>query len=134
MSSSSTALPYIPGIRSSGGGSPDPTPTPPSTGVTLTAQQLADETGAELSRAERVLAVATQVITEYAPNAPEVIANEAVIRFGGYLLEAGYGAVRVTELGPQKIEATTNHAPAFRNSGAMGLLTRYKRRRAGIIR
>lgn len=101
--------------------------------VTLTAQELADETGADLSRATRVLAVAARLVTDYAPQAPTEALNEACVRFGGYLLASDFGTVRSESLGPQSLEHVTNHAPMFRNSGAAALLTRYKRRRAGAI-
>ena len=101
--------------------------------VTLTAETLAVEIGATEERATRLLVVATEVVTRYAPNAPEVLANEAVIRFAGYLTSADYGAVRSETLGPMSVEYVTNHAAMFRNSGAEALLTRFKRRRAGAI-
>ena len=97
--------------------------------VTLTAAELADGTGATIERATRVLAVAAQLVTDYAPQAP----TEAVIRFAGYLMASDFGAVRAESLGPQSAEYVVNHSPAFRNSGAAMLLTRYKRRRAGAI-
>ena len=63
--------------------------------VTVTAEKLADEAfgnqprnapdDAELARATRVLPVAVQAVTDYAPDA---LADEAVIRFGAYLLQA----------------------------------------------
>ena len=124
----STALPYTPPVDCP---PTDDTPTP--TGVTLTAQQLADETSADLARAERVLPVASQVVVDYAPNAPAAVLNEAVIRFAGYLLASDYGGVRSESLGPMSVDYTVNHAAMFRNSGAAALLTRYKRRRAGAI-
>ena len=101
--------------------------------VTLTAAELADGTGATIERATRVLAVAVQLVTDYAPQAPTEALNEAVIRFAGYLMASDFGAVRAESLGPQSAEYVVNHSPAFRNSGAAMLLTRYKRRRAGAI-
>lgn len=101
--------------------------------VTITAQQLADETGITVDRAERLLTVASQVVTEYAPEAPEAVANEAVVRFAGYLGQADYGTVRDESIGPMSVTYPLNHAAMFRNSGAAALLTRYKRRRAGAI-
>ena len=107
--------------------------------MAVTAQQLANEaisplpSAAELERATRVLSVAVQMVDDYAPNAPDALKDEAVIRFGGYILGSDYGGVRMDELGPQKYEYTTNHAAAFRNCGAAMLLTRYRVRRAGAI-
>ena len=99
----------------------------------MTAQELADETAADLARATRVLPVASQLVVDYAPDAPTAVLNEAVIRFAGYLLASDYGTVRDESIGPMSVTYQMNHAPAFRNSGAAALLTRYKRRRAGAI-
>ena len=93
----------------------------------------ADPDTAEIARVTRLLTVASQVVTDYAPDAPQAVANEAVVRFCGYLYEADYGAIRSDELGPGRLAYVTNHAAAFRFSGAAGLLTRYKRRHAGRI-
>ncbi len=99
----------------------------------LTAQQLADESGAELARAERILAVAQRMVEDYAPAAPEELRNEAIVRFGGYLLGSDYGAVTEEEIGPRRMNYTVNHAAAFRNSGAEMLLTVYRVRRGGVV-
>ena len=113
---------------------PEPTPEPtPASSVTLTAQDLADETAADLDRAERILTVATAIVEEYAPTAPTVLLNEAVIRLGGYLAQSDYGTVREETIGPRSVSYTLNHSMMFRNSGAQALLTRYKVRRAGAI-
>ena len=101
--------------------------------VTVTPQQFADETSADLDRATRVLPVVVEMITRFAPHAPEAVANEAALRFGGYLLGSDFGVIRREELGPMNVEYVTNHAAMFRNSGAASLLTGYKRRRAGAI-
>ena len=45
-------------------------PAPHPSGVTVTARQLGEEANASLQRSERVLAVAIQVVTDYAPGAP----------------------------------------------------------------
>ena len=42
---------------------------------------------------EQVLAVATARVLRYAPEAPDEIHNEAVTRFGGYILWSDYGGV-----------------------------------------
>ena len=101
--------------------------------MAVTAQQLATETGATLERATRLLPVAVQIVTDYAPHAPEVLRDEATIRFAGYLAQSDYGTVRSETLGPMTVERVVNHAAAFRNSGAAMLLTGHKRRRAGAI-
>ena len=103
--------------------------------VTIDAQGVADATGAELGNATRLLAVATQVVQDYAPNAPTVLQDEAVIRFAGYLdtSSATFGAVTSSAVGPLTASYPVNHAAAFRNSGAAALLTAYRRRRAGKV-
>ena len=123
-----TALPYPPppGLK-------DTDPDPSGSGVTVTARQLADESTATLERATRVLAVAVRAVVDYAPAAPAELLDEAVIRFGSYLLTSDVGAVRSETIGPLTVEHVVNHAAAFRNSGAAMLLTRYKIRRAGTI-
>ena len=110
-----------------------PEPTPERSGVTLTAAELATETGAKLDRAERILAVVSATVTEYAPAAPSALLNEAVIRLGGYLAQSDYGTVREESIGNLQRSYQMNHAMAFRNSGAQALITRYKQRRAGVI-
>ena len=103
--------------------------------VTLIAETLAAETGAELEQARRLLAVATETVEKYAPVAPETLQNEAVIRYVGYLSGSDYGGVKSESVGPRSVEYTppSNNGAAFRNSGAAALLTHYKRRRAGAL-
>ena len=101
--------------------------------VTITAQELADETAAGLDRAERILAVATAEVLGYAPHAPDAVANEAVIRLSGYLAQSDYGTIREETIGPRSVSYQMNHSAIFRNSGAQALLTRWKRRRAGLL-
>ena len=123
-----TALPYPP--------PPGAKPVTPSTdtgAVTLTAAQLAEATGAPLAVAERLLQVAARTVLDYAPQAPVVLLNEAVVRLGGYLAQSDFGGVRSETTGPVSVEYNLNHAAAFRNSGAAALLTRHKVRRGGAI-
>ena len=101
--------------------------------MAVTAQLLSDETSADLDRATRVLPVAERMVEDYAPNAPDELKDEATIRFAGYLLGSDYGAIVDETIGPYSQSHQTNHAAAFRNSGAAMLLTRYRVRRAGAI-
>ena len=68
-----------------------------------------------------------------APGAPQAVRDEAVIRFAGYMAGADYGALRGETIGPRSIEYVVNHANAWRNCGAAGLLSPWKVRRAGVI-
>ena len=101
---------------------------------TLTAAELASFLGIEAPRAATLLEVARLRVDTYAPAAPAAMANEAVRRFAGYLNEAdSFGAISQEDIGPLQISRTTNHANAFRNSGAAALLSRWRVRRAGAI-
>ena len=84
-------------------------------------------------RTDQLGAVAAARVEEYAPGAPQVLKDEAVIRFAGYLAQSDFGTIRKEQIGPQSFEYVTNHAAAFRNSGAAALITRWKIRRAGAI-
>ena len=121
-----TAQPFPPPPKAQ----PAPPPTP---GVTITAAELAAEIGADLPRAERILAVAARMVLDYAPEAPVELLNEAIIRFGGYLAQSDFGTIRTETLGPKSVEYQLNHATAFRNCGAAMLLTRHKVRRGGSV-
>ena len=100
--------------------------------VTLTPAGLA-EALPKGAPAARLLPVAVALVQDYAPDAPEALQNEAVIRFAGYLAEARFGAVSSRSVDPLSQEYVVNHAPAFRNCGAAALLTRYRVRRGGAI-
>ena len=68
-----------------------------------------------------------------APGAPQAVRDECVIRYAGYLAQADSGAVVDETIGPMSITYTVNHAAAFRNCGAAGLLAPWKIRHAGAI-
>ena len=92
--------------------------------VTLTAAQLVaalrlSDSPEELAEATRLLAYATEAVTKYAPDAPDVTHNEAARRLAGYAYdqpEAGRGDA---------------YANAGRNSGAWAVLLPYRIHRAG---
>ena len=92
--------------------------------VTLTAAALRDalrlgDTAEETAEATRLLAYATVAVTKHAPDAPDVVHNEAAIRLGAYLYDqpnAGRGAA---------------FADTLRNSGAAAALLPYRIHRAG---
>ena len=83
----------------------------------------------QLAEAERLLPMARAIVQKYAPDAPEAVANESIIRICGYFSEARYGGFVSNET---KIPPAS-HAAAFRNSGAMALVSPWKRRRAGRV-
>ena len=103
--------------------------------VTLSATDLAAAIGASDDVATRLLAVAKAHVERYAPLAPDDVANEAAIRFAGYLNQStGFtGALRSISLGSVDLEVASTHGPAFRNCGAAALVSPWKIRRAGAI-
>ena len=104
--------------------------------VTLTAAQLAGRVkGAaeDSDTAAALLAVASALVEQYAPGAPVALQNEAAVRFAGYLAQSDFGAIPKESIGPRSVDYVTNHASAWRNSGAAMLLSRWRVRRAGAI-
>ena len=104
--------------------------------VTLTVVQLAARVkGAaeDSATAAQLLAVASALVEQYAPGAPVALQNEAAVRFAGYLAQSDFGAIPKESIGPRSVDYVTNHANAWRNSGAAMLLSRWRVRRAGAI-
>ena len=93
------------------------------------------EIGEELTD-ERVQALggaAAALVEAYAPDAPLVIKNEAVIRCAGWLFGQPSSNIRGEAAGELSIEYAPSMQSALRHSGAMALLTAWKVRRAGAI-
>ena len=96
------------------------------------------ELGAALGEADdtvtaRLGATAAALVQRYAPDAPEPIKCEAVIRTAGWLREApSYGARSESE-GEISTGFTPSATSALRASGSMALLTAWKIRRAGAL-
>ena len=115
--------------------------------VTLTAQEFATRLGptnrdvdafdvaTETAAAAAVLDTATEVVTQHAPSAPDVIHNEAAIRVAAYLLarERRRDQGSRTISGGDAVATERLHVghSALRGSGAMALLAPYRIRRAG---
>ena len=90
--------------------------------VKITVAQLAQAirvgtTDEETAQVTRLLAVATQLVTDFTDTAPDVLHDEAVVRIAGYLYDA----------------PTTAYAYALQNSGAAALLIKYRTQRAGKV-
>ena len=77
--------------------------------VTLTAAELAEAIGADSTTATRLLAVATELVNRYAPDAPGPMANEAVIRSAGWLAEQPAASIRSETVG----DIMTSYAPTL---------------------
>ncbi len=101
--------------------------------VSLTAAQLEAALGVETELATRLLGVATELVKRYAPDAPDTVQNEAVIRTAGYLHEQPGAAIRSESAGDISTSYAATHLSALRHSGGMSLLSPWKQRRAGVI-
>ena len=94
--------------------------------VNLTVAQLAaairvGDSTEETAEVTRLLGYATVAVFHHAPDAPDVVHNEAAIRLAGYLFDQPNAASR------------TNYANALRNSGAGRILLPWRVHRAGNV-
>ena len=92
--------------------------------ITLTALELAaamriGDTPEELAEATRQLAFASEAVTRHAPDAPDVIQNEAVIRLAAYNYDRPFAA------------SDGRYSNALRFSGAAAALLPYREHGAG---
>ena len=101
--------------------------------VTLTSSALAQALAINSTLADRLLAVGSALVTRYAPDAPDALSNEATIRVAGWLAEAPSSGARIEAIGDISTTWSPNMTGALRASGAMGLLSPFKVRRAGAI-
>ena len=77
------------------------------------------DTPEETAEVTRLLATATELVTRHAPDAPDAMHNEAMIRVAGYLFDM-----------PQAARGA-GFADVMRNSGAGALLLPWRIHRAG---
>ena len=101
--------------------------------VTISAVEVAAETGADSATAERLLAVASALVEKYGANAPEAVENESVLRISGFLFGQPKASIRAESVGSVSAEYAPSRQSALRHSGAMALLSPFKVRRAGAI-
>ena len=101
--------------------------------VALTTADLEAAAGISSATAVRLLPVATALVEDYAPAAPTALQNEAVVRVAGYLAQTPASTLRRVDVGSVTIDYRAGEKTALRNSGAMALLTSFKRRRAGAV-
>ena len=94
--------------------------------------------GIDVERAQELIDMASARVEAYASGAPESIKSEAIIRLCGYAFESttygGFGAIREMKTGDSSHASVTNHAASFARSGAGGLLSAWRIRRAGAIK
>lgn len=109
----------------------------PSTPAALTAARacLSDglEGGLADDRLDALGATAAALVERYAPDAPQAVKDESVIRCAGYLADMPAASVSRQVIGPMEVEVMPARQSALRNSGAMALLSPWKVRRAGAI-
>ena len=101
--------------------------------VTLSAAELGQAVGVDSTTAARLLAVATELVNRYAADAPGAISNEAAIRAAGWIAEQPAAAISGETEGDIRTSYSPSMLSALRHSGAMGLLSPWKIRRAGAI-
>ena len=89
--------------------------------------------GLDDTRIQRLGAAAAGQVEKYAPVAPQAAKDTAVERCAGWLAGQPAPAVRSETVGDIVTDYAINNVSALRHSGAMALLTMYKRRRAGAI-
>ena len=102
--------------------------------VTLTEAELAAALAVNDTLAARLHPVAVALVERYAPDAPPAVQDEAAIRCAGWLAESPAGAIRSETTGDVRTAFDPGRAlSALRHSGAMGILSGWKARRAGAI-
>ena len=74
----------------------------------------------ETAEATRLLAYATAAVVRHAPDAPDVIHNEAAIRLGAYVYDSPFAA------------ASGRYSNPMRYSGAASILLPYREHRLGL--
>ena len=88
-------------------------------GIRLIPADDADIEDGELQIVRRQCLAAVAIVEQYAPDAPDELLNEAVILTVGYLYDMP--------------PSSSNHANAFRHSGAMALLAWWRNPHSGIV-
>ena len=103
----------------------------------ITATELAEAIAVNQQLADRLHPVCVAMVNQYAPAAPDEIRSEGIIRLAGWLNDQPAAAFRENSVNVNNtiIETKTYMATrgAMLQSGAAGLLSPFKVRRAGVI-
>ena len=83
---------------------------------------------------QRLGAVASALVEQYAPDAPQVLRNEAVLRVVGWLLDAPSSNIRGQTIGPMQVDFAPSQRGALLHSGAKTLLYPFRRKTAGVAK
>ena len=78
------------------------------------------QSASELEEVDSLLAYTTEAVTNHAPDAPDVVHNEAVFRMSGYIYDRPFAS------------AETRFSNGIRNSGAASVLLPYRVHRLGL--
>ena len=84
-------------------------------------------------RAAALGSTAAALVEAYADAAPQAVRDEACVRCAGWLHGQPAASVRTSRVGEIELEFAPSMVGALRHSGAMSLLSPFKRRRAGRI-
>ena len=76
------------------------------------------------------LDTANDRVERYAPDAPESVKTEAVVLMLSYRRLMGQGNITRDKEGDRELEFAVTRVNIFRHSGAMAMLTTYRKRRA----
>ena len=92
---------------------------------------------ADSEKIVRYAAVASVLVERYAPDAPQVIRDEAVLRCAGWIkgtpAALPLNSLRVGPITIRRNPSMSRYSSALRDSGASVLLGPWKVRRAGVI-
>ena len=83
---------------------------------------------------QRLGAVASAVVEAYAPSAPQVLRDEAVIRVAARLLESSPVSVRMESTGDISTSFSPSLTGALLHSGCKSLLYSFRAKRAGVAK
>ncbi|MDE0488484.1 MAG: hypothetical protein OXI07_04750 [Gammaproteobacteria bacterium] len=110
------------------------------TAIRSSASTISDQEGPDDQKSdltifvERFLAFGAVYIEKVAPEAPEEVQNEAVIRLAGYELDRGNSSiVAISRQGTIPAATLVVFSNSFRNSGAQALLLPWTQHGAGIV-
>lgn len=81
---------------------------------------------------QRLGAVAAALVQNYAPDAPQVLRDEGVIRTFGWLLDSPASNLRSTTIGPISYDFAPSQRGALLHSGSKSMLYAYRRKTAGL--
>ena len=109
-----------------------PTTTPTQRAAAVTCLKDALPTSLTDNRANQLGMTASELVERYASNAPQAIKNEAVIRCAVWMYQMQPG-VAGERYGEHDVSYVPSMTGALRHSGATGLLSAFKVRRAGKI-